>query len=67
MSSALVVDQEVLAVADKVIGTGDFLAGATVVSVGFVQGIGLNDPGQIAFFAILNDGTQGIFRADPMY
>lgn len=29
--------------ADKVIGTGDFLAGATVVSVGFTQGIGLNN------------------------
>lgn len=53
---------------DKVIATGDALNGSTVASVvdvGFVSS-GLNDAGQIAFFAPLDNGSFGIFRADPV-
>src|SRR5262249_1572786 len=35
-----------------------------VADVGFFRQ-GLNDAGQVAFFARLADGTEGIFRADP--
>ncbi|MEW5859613.1 MAG: choice-of-anchor tandem repeat NxxGxxAF-containing protein [Cyanobacteriota bacterium] len=49
---------------DKVIGTGDTLFGSTVKSLGFFRE-GLNNPGQLAFFASLANGTTGIFRADP--
>ncbi|MBD2776860.1 DUF7453 family protein [Iningainema tapete] len=49
---------------NKVIATGDSLLGSTVVSVGFASQ-GLNNYGQIAFFARLADGTEGIYRADP--
>jgi hypothetical protein len=48
---------------NKVIGTGDTLFGSTVTSLGFFRE-GLNNPGQLAFFASLADGTTGIFRAD---
>ncbi|MBD1833728.1 PEP-CTERM sorting domain-containing protein [Cyanobacteria bacterium FACHB-472] len=48
---------------DKVISTGDTLFGSTVTSLGFFRE-GLNNPGQVAFFASLADGTTGIFRAD---
>jgi hypothetical protein len=53
-------------VADQVIATGDLLFGSTVVSLGFLQGLGLNDAGQVAFFATLANGESGIFRADPV-
>jgi hypothetical protein len=48
--------------ADKVIASGDPLFGSTVVSLNFFRG--LNDSGQVAFYATLADGTQGIYRAD---
>lgn len=53
---------------DRVIGTGDRLAGATVTELGGAGGISridLNDRGQLAFVATLSDGREGIFRADP--
>ena len=51
--------------ADKVIATGDPLAGSTVTDV-FSFRNGLNDSGQVAFYAQLDDGRSGIFRADPV-
>ncbi|HBE21390.1 MAG TPA: exosortase [Cyanobacteria bacterium UBA11149] len=51
-------------VADKVIATGDTLFGSKVKGLGFRRE-GFNDAGQIAFFAELEDGTQGIYRANP--
>ncbi len=53
-------------VVDKVIATGDPLLGSTVTNLGFFRE-GLNDAGQVAFYASLADGTQGIFRADPEF
>lgn len=50
-------------VLDKVIATGDTLFGSTVTSLAFST-TGLNDLVQIAFYATLADGTEGIFRAD---
>ena len=51
-------------VADKVIQVGDALDGSTVTALSFgLQG--LNDPGQVAFFAGLADGREGVYRADP--
>ena len=47
-------------IADKVIATGDSLFGSTVTNLEFF-GEGLNDVGQIAFFASLANGTTGIF------
>ncbi|MCP2727957.1 PEP-CTERM sorting domain-containing protein [Limnofasciculus baicalensis] len=56
-------------VANKVIATGDVLFGSKVKYFAWgVNGFrreGFNDVGQIAFFAALEDGTQGIYRADP--
>ncbi len=52
-------------VADKVIATGDSLLGSTVEDLFFADNKGLNNSGQIAFFATLEDGTSGLFRADP--
>jgi hypothetical protein len=37
-----------------------------VTNLGFFRE-GLNDAGQVAFYASLADGTQGIFRADPEF
>ncbi len=59
--------------ADRVIATGDSLFGSTVSNfrlfdeqdIGFSTR-GLNNRGQIAFYAQLADGTSGIFRADPI-
>jgi len=48
-------------VADKVIAVGDSLLGSTVTDL---SSGGLNNDGQIAFFAELEDETSGIFRAD---
>lgn len=50
---------------DKVIQAGDSLFGATVLDVGF-SSFGLNNNGQIAFWAQLDDGRQVIARADPV-
>ncbi|MER3590128.1 MAG: exosortase, partial [Mastigocladus sp. ERB_26_1] len=51
-------------VADKVIAAGDPLSGSTVTNIYF-SNKGLNNNNQIVFYAILADGTGGIFRADP--
>lgn len=51
-------------VADKVITTGETLFGSQVRELIFARE-GLNDRGQIAFYACLLDGTCGIYRADP--
>ena len=47
-----------------VIEKGDPLFGASVSSIGFGWS-GLNDSGQMSFFATLDDGRVGIYRADP--
>ncbi|MBD2094925.1 PEP-CTERM sorting domain-containing protein [Trichocoleus sp. FACHB-591] len=59
-------------IADKVIAAGnswqnipgDPLFGSTVTSLWFSRE-GLNNVGQITFYARLADGTEGIYRADP--
>ncbi len=56
---------------DQVIASGDSLFGSTVASSNSFQNIGfstrgLNNRGQLAFYAQLTDGTSGIFRADPI-
>jgi hypothetical protein len=51
-------------VVDQVIATGDLLFGSTVTSLSFSK-TGLNNSGQVAFFARLANGTEGIFRANP--
>jgi hypothetical protein len=50
---------------DPVITTGAPLLGSTVVAFRFLGPKALNDNGQVAFLALLADGTEGIFRADP--
>lgn len=50
--------------ADKVIACGDQIGDATVTWLDFRRG-GLNDHGQIAFYASLSDGTGGVFIATP--
>ena len=54
-----------VAIADKVIASGDPLDGRTV---GFVltTRFGLNNAGQIVLLARLDDGTQGIYLATPI-
>jgi hypothetical protein len=52
------------AVTNKVIAIGDPLFGSTVTSL-YGQTNGLNDSGQLSFYAALADGTEGIFRAEP--
>lgn len=49
-------------VADKVIAGGDILFGSKVVSLGIGT---INNKGQVVFRAWLEDGTKGVFRADP--
>lgn len=53
-------------VTDQVIMTGTPLLSSTVVSFRFLGPKALNDHGQVAFLALLADGTEGIFRADPV-
>ncbi len=51
---------------DRLIAAGDALFGSTVTSLGFGRpSYGLNDRGQVAFFAALADGRQVVVRADP--
>ncbi len=50
---------------DKVLLTGDSLLGSEVTDLGFAHGLGFNDAGQIAFYARLENGTEGIFLASP--
>ena len=52
-------------VTDKVIDTSDLLFGSMLNQLGFFRQ-GLNNSGQVAFRATFVDGTQGIFRADPV-
>lgn len=49
---------------EKVISVGDSLAGSTVKTL-FISHDGLNDANKIAFDAVLADGTQRVFLADP--
>ena len=51
-------------VANKVIAIGDTLFGSKITELSFSRK-GLNNMGQITFRAIFEDGTVGIFRADP--
>lgn len=50
-------------VTDKVIQTGDALDGSTVLALGFSP-FGLNDSGEIAFYARLSNGQSGIYVAN---
>ncbi|PSB25432.1 DUF7453 family protein [Stenomitos frigidus] len=50
----------------KVIGVGDVVAGSTVTQLFFTGREAFNGLGQIAFGATLANGTNGIFRADPI-
>jgi hypothetical protein len=52
-------------VTDEVIGIGDSLFGSTVTAISFSDR-GLNNSGQIAFVATLANGTEGVFRANPV-
>jgi len=51
-------------IADMVIATGDPLFGSTVTDLSFRRG--LNDAGQLSFFAQLADGREVIVRANPI-
>jgi hypothetical protein len=51
-------------IADKVIAIGDMLFGSRVTSLYF-SNQGLNNSGQLAFVAGLENGISGVFRADP--
>ena len=53
------------AVANKVIAIGDPLFGSAVTALRF-GGQGLNDAGQITFWATLADNREVIVRADPL-
>ena len=48
----------------QVVATGDELAGTVVTALRFGQQ-GLNDRGQVAFWALSLDGTEKIYRATP--
>jgi len=52
-------------VADRVIVTGDLLFGSPVIEVFFARH-GLNNRGQLVFWAVLADGTEGIYKANPV-
>lgn len=52
-------------VADKVIQAGDLLDGVAIENLGFSRN-GLNNLGQIAFSAYMNDGTTGVWVATPV-
>ena len=52
-------------VADRVIGVGDMLFGSTITSINFQERNGLNNQGQFVFTAQFEDGSSGVFRADP--
>ena len=49
----------------EVIAVGDALGGSTVSQLRISRN-GINDAGQIAFDAVLADGSQRIFRAEPV-
>ena len=48
-------------IADRAVGVGDYLLGSTITSLSFSHK-GLNNADQIAFYASLENGTEGIFR-----
>ena len=50
---------------EKVISVGDSLGGSTVTTL-FISHDGLNNVGQVAFDAVLADGTQHVFTAEPV-
>jgi hypothetical protein len=50
---------------DIVIKQGDQLFGTRIVEGPVLSNRGFNDAGQIVFYARLEDGTEGIYRADP--
>lgn len=52
---------------DKVIASGDTLFGSKVAfcDIRYFFGSAINNKGQIVFDARLEDGTRGVFRADP--
>ncbi|MBD2776866.1 DUF7453 family protein [Iningainema tapete] len=52
-------------ITDKVIATGDPLAGSTVINLNFLKS-GFNNNGEIAFFAQLANGTTSIYSAKPV-
>ncbi|MCY7282162.1 MAG: PEP-CTERM sorting domain-containing protein [Cyanobacteria bacterium CAN_BIN43] len=49
-------------IADKVVAVGDSINGLSVQDL-IIVGKGLNDDGQVAFSAVLSDGSERIFRA----
>ena len=51
--------------ADRVIRSGNVLDGSTVVGLTFFRE-GLSENGSLAFRAVLADGREGIYRADPV-
>jgi hypothetical protein len=54
-------------IADVVIKKGDPLLGMKIVEGPVFSNRGFNDAGQIVFYARLEDGTEGIYRADPNF
>jgi len=50
---------------DRVIGKGDLLFGSVIQGVEF-WGNGLNDSGQMAIRVGFTDGSQGVYRAEPV-
>ncbi len=50
---------------ERIIGTGDTLNGQTISQLDVFRG-GLNDSGQMAFWARFADGSEGVFRASPI-
>lgn len=52
---------------DVVIKQGDSLFGTRIVEGPVFSNRGFNDAGQIVFYARLEDGTEGIYRADPKF
>ncbi len=50
---------------DIVIKQGDQLFGSRIIEGPVLSNRGFNDAGQIVFYARLEDGTEGIYRADP--
>jgi hypothetical protein len=51
--------------ANKIVRAGDPLDGSTIKELDFGP-FGQNDQGQVAFWALLNDGRSGIFMASPL-
>ena len=51
-------------VEDQVISVGDTLDGQKVIGIDFLRG--MNDRGQLAFTAILENNRQGVFVANPV-